>query len=93
LLDVQYHHHPLVVPEETNLLAGVVTCLSGYNGKEREYLNLLVTSLGGIAQEMFWQLILDQSIPSTVTTTRRSSSSTLTSGDSSTFTPVTAVKP
>jgi len=53
LLDVQYHHHPLVVAADVNPLAGVVTCLSGYNGKEREYLNLLVTKLGGIAQEIF----------------------------------------
>jgi len=53
LLDVQYHHHPLSIKDDTTPLRGVVTCLSGYNGKEREYLNHLVTSLGGIAQEIF----------------------------------------
>eukprot|EP00092_Neocalanus_flemingeri_P010154 GFUD01010944.1.p1 GENE.GFUD01010944.1~~GFUD01010944.1.p1 ORF type:complete len:1552 (+),score=561.52 GFUD01010944.1:76-4731(+) len=53
LLDVQYHHHPLHVPDDVTPLAGVVTCLSGYNGKEREYLNTLVTALGGTAQEIF----------------------------------------
>lgn len=53
LLDVHYHHHPLVVVSDSSPLAGVVTCLSGYNGKERDYLNNLVTALGGTAQEIF----------------------------------------
>ena len=31
----------------------MVTCLSGYTGKEREFLNSMVTVLGGLPQEIF----------------------------------------
>ena len=53
LLSIKYHHHPLVAPADSRPLVGVVTCLSGYDGKEMEYLNLLVDTLGGTAQEIF----------------------------------------
>jgi len=52
LLDVQYYHLPIDANDEKPL-TGIVTCLSGYNGKEREYLNNLVNTLGGVAQEIF----------------------------------------
>ena len=32
LLDVQYHHHPLVVPEETNLLSPACQVTMGRRG-------------------------------------------------------------
>ena len=53
LLPVQYHHKPITVPGSAAPLAGVVTCVSGYNGRERTFLCTLVTRLGGLAQDIF----------------------------------------
>ena len=52
LLPVSYWHHPLTTGdwEGEPPLAGVVTSLSGYISREREYLNSLVQHLGGQAQ-------------------------------------------
>ena len=51
LLGVCYQHIPLAGEREAGLpLAGVVTCLSGYITRERQYLNSLVEYLGGVAQ-------------------------------------------
>ena len=51
LLPVSYHHLPLSGGGEADRpLAGVVTCLSGYITRERQYLNTLVEHLGGVAQ-------------------------------------------
>ena len=51
LLGVCYQHIPLAGDREAGRpLAGVVTCLSGYITRERQYLNSLVEYLGGVAQ-------------------------------------------
>ena len=51
LLPVSYHHLPLSGGGEGDRpLAGVVTCLSGYIARERQFLNSLVQHLGGVAQ-------------------------------------------
>ena len=51
LLPVSYHHLPLSPGgEDDRPLAGVVTCLSGYIARERQFLNSLVQHLGGVAQ-------------------------------------------
>ena len=51
LLPVSYQHRPLSGQSEAGSpLAGVVTCLSGYITRERQYLNTLVEYLGGVAQ-------------------------------------------
>ena len=51
LLPVSYQHRPLSGESEAGSpLAGVVTCLSGYITRERQYLNSLVEYLGGVAQ-------------------------------------------
>jgi hypothetical protein len=55
LVEPQYFHRPALLPatEGPGPLAGVVTCLSGYTGREREFLSQLVGALGGAAQEIF----------------------------------------
>ena len=47
-----YHHRALALGA-ARPLEGVVTCLSGYSGRERDFLNQLVLGLGGVAQEIF----------------------------------------
>ena len=51
LLAVSYQHIPLTGDREAGQpLAGVVSSLSGYITRERQYLNSLVEYLGGVAQ-------------------------------------------
>ena len=51
LLPVSYQHVPLSgVREGERPLAGVVSCLSGYITRERQFLNSLVEHLGGVTQ-------------------------------------------
>ena len=52
LLPVEFHHRP-VRPIAGQPLEGVVACLSGYVGTEREFLAHLVGALGGLHQEVF----------------------------------------
>jgi len=47
-----YHHRALALGPARQL-EGVVTCLSGYYGRERDFLHQLVVGLGGVAQEIF----------------------------------------
>ena len=47
-----YYHRALALGA-ARPLEGVVTCLSGYSGRERDFLNQLVVGLGGVAQEIF----------------------------------------
>lgn len=53
LLPAAYFHKPITVVDGCSPLEGVVTCLSGYNGRERNFLNCLVEKLGGTAQDIF----------------------------------------
>ena len=53
LLPAAYFHKPITFVEDCSPLEGVVTCLSGYNGRERNFLNCLVEKLGGTAQDIF----------------------------------------
>jgi len=52
LLPAEYHHRT-VGQVQGQLLKGVVACLSGYGGREREFLSKLVIALGGVSQEVF----------------------------------------
>jgi len=52
LLPAEYHHRVLG-QIQGQPLKGVVACLSGYGGREREFLSKLVTALGGNSQEVF----------------------------------------
>jgi len=52
LLPAEYHHRA-VGQVQGQLLKGVVACLSGYGGREREFLSKLVIALGGVSQEVF----------------------------------------
>jgi len=53
LLDILYFHKIINIDKELKPIDGVVTGLSGYTGREREFLNSLVESLGGLPQEIF----------------------------------------
>lgn len=53
LLVPSYHHHPILVPQGCTVLTGVVATLSGFIGREREYLGSLITELGGKHQDGF----------------------------------------
>jgi len=52
LLHAEYHHR-VVGKVQGQLLRGVVACLSGYGGTEREFISKLVIALGGVSQEVF----------------------------------------
>ena len=52
LLPVEFHYKP-VGQVAGAPLEGVVACLSGYGGKERDFLAHLVGALGGLSQEIF----------------------------------------
>merc|ERR1719239_1269871 len=52
LLPAEYYHRA-VGQVQGQLLKGVVACLSGYEGREREFLSKLVIALGGVCQEVF----------------------------------------
>ena len=61
LLPVSYQHVPLSgVREGERPLAGVVSCLSGYITRERQYLNSLVEYLGGVAQVVTFLFCTEQ---------------------------------
>ena len=53
LLDIAYYHKIINIDKELKPLDGVVSGLSGYTGREREFLNSLVEVLGGLPQEIF----------------------------------------
>ena len=53
LLDIAYYHKIINIDKDLRPLDGVVSGLSGYTGREREFLNSLVEVLGGLAQEIF----------------------------------------
>jgi len=53
LLPLAYHHNPINIESNLSALNGVVTCISGYSGRERSFLNTLINKLGGRAQELF----------------------------------------
>merc|ERR1719186_2088825 len=53
LLDIAYYHKIIDIDKELKPLDGVVSGLSGYTGREREFLNSLVEVLGGLPQEIF----------------------------------------
>lgn len=50
--DVLYYHRPIAI-QNTTVLAGCAVTLSSYAGYERNFLQILVTELGGIAQDKF----------------------------------------
>ena len=52
LLPIEYRHRPVGQILEQPL-KGVVACISGYEGLEREFLLKLVVALGGVSQEVF----------------------------------------
>ena len=53
LLPVSWHHQVVRDYGREGPCSGVVTCLSGYAGRERMFINTLVNQLGGTAQELF----------------------------------------
>ena len=52
LLSIGYHHG-VVGQIQGQPLKGVVACISGYLGTEREFLSNLVVAMGGVIQEVF----------------------------------------
>jgi len=52
-VEKQYYHYPVKQKIDSAPLEGIVTCVSGYTGKERVYINEVIALLGGNPQEMF----------------------------------------
>ncbi|XP_034950082.1 DNA topoisomerase 2-binding protein 1 isoform X2 [Chelonus insularis] len=53
LVDIEYYHRPILVPEGVNPLKDCVVATSGYTGAERIYLTHLAVSLGAMHQDSF----------------------------------------
>ena len=52
-LDVQYYHSSINVSDQNKPCRGVVIGITGYCGKEREFIHTLAEALGMISQEIF----------------------------------------
>ena len=50
MVEREYFHYPVKERIEGAPLQGIVTCVSGYSGKERVYINTVIDLLGGNPQ-------------------------------------------
>lgn len=53
IIPVEYYHQPVVLDESKRPLEGCVLGLSGFSGKERQFIMELATSMGAICQDVF----------------------------------------
>ncbi|XP_063973163.1 DNA topoisomerase 2-binding protein 1 isoform X2 [Diachasmimorpha longicaudata] len=53
VVDIQYYHKPICIPESVKPLSDCVIVISAYTGMERTYLSKLAAALGARHQDMF----------------------------------------
>lgn len=57
--DTLYYHRPISIPNR-KALEGCVITLSSYSGYERNFLQVLVTALGGVTQDKFARISIEK---------------------------------